>query len=186
MEDIVTLLRGDAVGVAPTDTLYGIVANAFSKRAVERIYEIKGRDEHKPFIILIPSLAALAQFGITLTPLQKKTIQKLWPGPVSIILPCKNKKFEYLHRTTGSLAFRLPEDVFIRSLLKKTGPLVAPSANPQGQEPAQTIREAEAYFGPALDFYIDLGKKKGKASTIVSMVNKTPEIIRQGAKRVLL
>jgi L-threonylcarbamoyladenylate synthase len=184
MEEIVSLLRKDAVGVLPTDTLYGIVASAFSKRAVDRIYEVKGRDDHKPFIILISSLAELKKFSITLTASQKKFLQTVWPGPVSVILPCPQKSFAYLHRGNKSLAFRLPHDAFIHTLLKKTGPLVAPSANPQGKTPATTVAEAQDYFCDQMDFYISGTRKKGKPSSIVDLTGEIPVILRQGAKKI--
>jgi L-threonylcarbamoyladenylate synthase len=184
MNEIVKLLRQDAVGVLPTDTLYGIVTSAFSKRSVERIYEIKGRDDHKPFIILISSLADLKKFGIAVTPEQKKFLAAVWPGPVSVILPCKQKKFSYLHRGSNSLAIRFPADRLLQAIIKKTGPLVAPSANPQGKQPAETSAAAQAYFEDAVDFYVSGSKKAGKASTIVDFTESIPRLIRQGSKKI--
>ncbi len=184
MDDVVALLKHDGVGVFPTDTLYGLVGRASSTRAVSRIYDIKGRDEHKPFIILISSLTDLKNFKITLTPVQKKFLQKNWPNQLSVILPCPQKQFEYLHRGTKSLAFRYPKDVFLQKLLKKTGPLFAPSANPQGEQPAETITEAQQYFADSVDFYVSKGKKKGQASTIVDLTKDIPMILRQGKVKI--
>jgi len=184
MKEIIALLKQNAVGVFPTDTLYGIVTPADSEKSVERIYTIKGRDEHKPFIILVASLADVTRFTGPLNATQKRFLNSVWPGAVSVIIPCRQKKYTYLHRGSMSLAFRMPEDPFIRSVLKKTGPLVAPSANPQSKEPAYTIREAEAYFGPALDFYVDVGRKKGKPSTLVDLTTDEPRIVRQGSVRI--
>jgi len=186
MDEIVALLKQDAVGVLPTDTLYGIVGRAATPRAVSRIYDIKGRDEHKPFIILISSPSDLKKFNITLTSTQKKILNKVWPGPVSVILPCPHKSFEYLHRGTRSLAFRLPKNPFLQTLIKKTGPLVAPSANPQSKKPAETILQAQKYFADQVDFYISGGTKKGKASTIIDLTTDTPQIIRKGSKPLRL
>lgn len=172
---IIKILEKDGVGVLPTDTLYGVVGRALSKKAVERIYEIKGRDESKPFIILISSISDLKTFGIGNTKQQYDILHnvilknKWWPGKVSVILPCANKKFEYLHRSKKSLAFRLPNNKLLISILKKTGPLVAPSANPQGEKPAATISEAKKYFGNNIDFYLAGGRKAGKPSKIVSI-----------------
>ncbi len=184
MQEIIALLKQNAVGVFPTDTLYGIVTPAHAQKSVERIYAIKGRDEHKPFIILVASLAEVEAFTGPLSVAQKRFLKSVWPGAVSVIIPCRQKKYTYLHRGSMSLAFRMPDDPFIRSVLKKTGPLVAPSANPQGKEPAYTIREAEAYFGPALDFYVDVGRKKGKPSTLVDITTDEPRILRQGSVRI--
>ncbi len=186
MDDIVSILKHDGIGVIPTDTLYGILGSAFSKRAVARIYEVKGRDEQKPFIVLIATLNDLKKFGVTLTASQKKFLQSVWPGPVSVILPCAHKSFAYLHRGQKSLAFRMPQNALLEKLLKKTGPLVAPSANPQGEIPAENIKKAQDYFGCAVDFYIGGSSKKGKASSIIDLTQNPPQILRQGAKKVRL
>lgn len=176
--NIAKVIKNDGVGVILTDTLYGIIGSAFSKKVVERIYELKGRDENKPFIVLISDITDLKKFGIKITSAQKIFLSKVWPGPVSVILPCKNKKFEYLHRGTKSLAFRLPKKKKLQTLLKKTGPLVAPSANPQGLPPAETITQAKKYFGSKIDFSVSGGRKVGKASTIISLLMGKPELIR--------
>ena len=175
----VTILKEGGVGVVPTDTLYGICASALSQKAVERIYEIKGRDEGKPFIILISSVGELKYFGIELSIEQKAYLDTVWPGPVSVILPCALKKLSYLHRGTNALAFRLPKSPKLRAFLKETGPLVAPSANPQGLEPAHTVAEAKKYFTSGVDFYIAGGRKAGKPSTIVSLVSGEPQVLRK-------
>ncbi len=120
-------------------------------------------------IILIDSVHALGQFGIEPDARLAAVLKKLWPGPVSIIFPCSQKKFEYLHRGTKTLAFRLPRDRWLRALLKHTGPLVAPSANTEGEKPATTISEAKQYFGNTIDFYINGGVRRGKPSTVIEI-----------------
>lgn len=173
---IIKILQSDGVGILPTDTLYGIVASAFSKKAVERIYKIKGRDENKPFIILISSVKDLEKFSIDFN---VHLLEKFWPGKFSVLLPFKNKlsinKFKYLHRGTNELAFRLPNKKTLRELLKKTGPLVAPSANPQGLNPANNIKEAKEYFGDKVDFYVAGGTLISAPSTLLR-INKNGEI----------
>jgi len=172
-------IKKGGVGVLATDTLYGIVGSAFSRAAVRRIYAIKGRDDRKPFIILISSERELRRFGIALAREQKEYLESVWPGPVSVILPCPEKKFEYLHRGVKSLAFRVPKSKALRGFLKTAGPLVAPSANPQGCMPARTILEAKKYFGDSVDFYLAGGRKEGKPSKIVSLVSGAPEVLRK-------
>ncbi len=176
-----TLLKND-VAIIPTDTLYGLVGRALSKKAVEKIYKLKGRKPTKPLIILISSIKDLELFGIQHSHIRKyvRMLKKVWPGAMSVILPCTNKKFEYLHRGTKSLAFRMPDDKKLLALIRKTGPLVAPSANPEGLSPAKNIVEAKKYFGENVSVYIDGGRKIGKASTLVSLTGDTPIILRQG------
>lgn len=184
LKDLIKTLKNDGVGIIPTDTLYGIVGSAFSKKAVERIYKIKGRDEHKPFIVLISSIKDLEKFGINpnFLPLLRGSAQKArgsysWPAKTSIILPCS--KYKYLHRGENAIAFRLPKKKPLIALLKKTGPLVAPSANPQGLTPASNIKEAKKYFGDSVDFYMAGGTLKSNPSTLLKIdTNGEIEVLR--------
>lgn len=170
-----------SVFICPTDTLYGICTSAFNKKNVERIYDIKGREATKPFIILISNQNDFKKFDITLSPIQKEFLKKIWPGKVSIIFSCPSKKFEYLHRGVKSLAFRMPNKKSIQDIIHSTGPLVAPSANPEGLEPAETITQARHYFNTMIDKYISGGKLKNKPSTIISLENNSLVLLREGA-----
>jgi L-threonylcarbamoyladenylate synthase len=180
-ENKIQKIDKNSIFVCATDTLYGICTSAFNKENVERIYEMKGRDENKPFIILISDIAELNQFGVTITKNQQAFLEKIWPGKVSVVLPCSLKKFEYLHRGTESLAFRMPKKNSIRDILENTGPLVAPSANKQGAKPAETITEAREIFGEEVDTYISDGKLKGDPSTIITFQGDTLVCTRVGA-----
>jgi L-threonylcarbamoyladenylate synthase len=187
---IAQTLRRGGVGVMPTDTIYGIVGSALKRKTVERIYKLRKRNPKKPCIVLVGTTQHLRLFDIQLTTREKHLLKKLWPNAVSVILPLPAgrqgaPKFSYLHRGTKSLAFRLPKPQWLRELLKKTGPLVAPSANWEGEPPARTVREAKRYFGDGVDFYVDAGRKGLRASTLVRM---TPAgrvvVLRPGAVRV--
>ncbi|MEK7519669.1 MAG: L-threonylcarbamoyladenylate synthase [Patescibacteria group bacterium] len=176
----VRVLRAGGMCVIPTDTLYGLVARAFSKQAVARIYALKKRSKKKPLIILISSARDLAQFGIQADTQTHRALSKLWPGKVSVIVPCARAQFQYLHRGTETLAFRVPKSKLLRTLLHATGPLVAPSANPEGEPPARTVREARRYFGDEVDCYVSGGRKAGKPSTLVVLRDGWVTILRKG------
>lgn len=151
---IADILNAGGVGVLRTDTLYGIVANADNKSAVQRVYELKGRDETKSPIVLISSSDQLFdQPDETL----KAYVDSVWPGPVSIIFP-STKAPLWIRRGNDSVACRLPDDADLQNLVTATGPLIAPSANPEGQAPAMDITEAQDYFGDSVDFYVDGGR----------------------------
>lgn len=167
---LTNILNNNGIAVVRTDTLYGVVGRAQSPEVVERIYKMKGRDSDKPFIILISNINHLQHFGIEVTESVTNILNTYWPGPISIILPVtKNiQQYHYLHRGTNSLAFRLPDDEYVKSIIDVTGPLVAPSANTQGNLPAKNITEAQAYFSDAVDYYDDQGEVRDiKASTIL-------------------
>ncbi|MCX6702267.1 MAG: L-threonylcarbamoyladenylate synthase [Candidatus Wolfebacteria bacterium] len=180
-KETLKILKSGGVGVLKTDTIYGIVGLALNKGVVRRIYSVKKRNPVKKLIILINSIKDLDIFSVRINSGIKKQLDSLWPGKVSVELPCLSKKFNYLHHGTKLLAFRLPQKKSLVNLLKKTGPLVAPSANPEGKTPAEDIKQAILYFGKKVDFYIDSGKVSGKSSTLVVFKNNRLEVVRQGA-----
>jgi len=191
-------IKTGTVGVIPTDTIYGLVGSPFPKQAVKRIYELKERPTDMPFIILISNWADLAKLGIKISAKDKNILKKYWPGALSVILPCPAAKFKYLHKGTKTLAVRWPakaiknvklkikneEDFDIIKLLKKTGPMIATSANIHGRPAAETITQAKEYFGDKVDFYLDGGKMKSPPSTLVRLIGGKMEVMRQGEMKV--
>ncbi len=175
------ILRAGGIAVIPTDTIYGIVGSALKKSTVEKIYALRKRNPKKPMIILIASPRDLARFGIRPDAFTKKLLGRWWPGKVSVIFSAPSKKFSYLHRGTRTLAFRVPEPKWFRALLRKTGPLVAPSANPEGEAPARTVREAKKYFGERVALYAGGGKSASKPSTVVALRKGKIVVLRKGA-----
>ena len=150
---ITQLLANGAVGVIRTDTLYGIVCDAKNEQSVLRIYELKGRDEKKSPIVLV---ATHDQLFDTPNYTERKILNNVWPGPVSVVLESNNAPF-WIKRSNGSVAYRIPAVETLQKLIAKTGPLIAPSANPQGCVPATTTEEAIGYFGENIDFYVNGG-----------------------------
>lgn len=176
----VSYLKNNKIIVFPTDTLYGILANALCKECVEKVYKIKKRTPSKPYLILIKNLEDLKHFDVKLSKIEKKVL--LHKG-ITVILDLKNSsKWEYLHRGTKTLAFRIPKEGLILKLLQKLNfPVIAPSANPQNLIPASDINDAYEYFKDNIDLYFDAGKiKNRKPSSIVKFENEKPLIIRKG------
>lgn len=184
------ILKNGGIGVIPTDTIYGIAGSALNKKTVERIYKLRKRNLKKPMIVLISSIKDLKLFGISIDSKVRIILSKIWPNKVSVILPCESNKFSYLHRGTNSLAFRLPACVAgpknkkLVNFLKKTGPLVAPSANWEGCVPSNNIKEAQKYFSDKVDFYVDAGTKKSLPSTLIEIKNGKLKLLRSGVVRV--
>ena len=141
------------IGVLRTDTLYGVVAKASDEIAVKRVYDLKERAEHKSPIVLISSQTQIVD---TVSPTLKTKLNEAWPGPVSVIIPSSQAPL-WIRRGNESVAYRLPNNEGLRQLIEQTGPLIAPSANPEGLAPAMNIEEAESYFGDNVDFYVDGG-----------------------------
>lgn len=180
-QGIVQALMGDAVGVLPTDTLYGVVCNAARPVAVARLYELKNR-EHKPGTVIAANLSQLEHLGIKadyLTP-----VAHFWPGAVSVVVS-SDPKLAYLDQGVGSLAVRIPDNPELIGLLLQTGPLLTSSANLPGEQPAATIAHARHYFGDTVDFYVDGGDlSKSAPSTVVQIIDNRVEVLRHGAVKI--
>jgi len=176
---LVALLQQGAVGVLPTDTIYGIVARAADKDAVARLYRIKHR-EGKPGTLVAASTSQLEELGIGRAYLDR--VSYLWPNPISIVLPA-GEPLAYLHQGKDSLAVRVPWDENLRSLLEQTGPLLTSSANHPGERAADTIAHAQHYFGSEVDFYVDGGDISGRSPSTVALLAEDGqlEVLRQGA-----
>jgi len=176
--EVVAMLRRGAVGVLPTDTLYGVVASTAFPDAIERLYEVRHRSSLKGCITLIADKDQAANL-VEWSSFDRKLASKYWPGPVSIVLSVVEYAPAYLHPVKRTLAFRVPDKEDLQTLLWHTGPLFAPSANPAGMKPAATVEEARAYFGDKVDFYVDAGDLSGnKPSTLIRQKDGGVEVLR--------
>ena len=177
---VIETLKQGGIAVIPTDTLYGIVASARIPEAVELVYRIRGRERAKPCIVLLADSAGLEEFGVALTESETEFLKQYWPGAVSVVLSCTEERFSYLHRGTGTLAFRVPDNQWLHEVLREAGPLVAPSANLAGMPTATTIDEARRYFQDQVDVYEDAGKLESEPSTLVRLDAHGVSILRAG------
>lgn len=176
IEQVGELLRGGAVGVLPTDTVYGLVALATDKAAVARFYALKGR-EHKPGTLIAANIEQLLALGVATDEINK--VKQYWPNPLSAVLTIDGR--EYLTQGVGTLAMRVVADPKIVALLEQTGPLITSSANQPGEPPATTLAEAQTYFGETVDFYVDGGTIVAEPSTIIRPTTDGIEVLRQGS-----
>lgn len=180
--EAVNFLKQGGIGIVPTDTIYGVVASALFPESVERVYRVRGRDMRKPCIILIANISDISRFGIQISIQDKERLGVVWPGKVSVIFPDISEKFLYLHRGTNTLAFRIPDVLELREWLRLTGPIIAPSANPEGEKPAETLEDAYDYFGEGVDFFVDGGMISGLPSTVVRFKDGNFSVVRRGAE----
>lgn len=171
---LVETLANGGVAVVRTDTIYGIIARAKDRRAVEKVYEAKHRDPSKQCIVLVPGSGSVrgysAQIAKYSTPDQP---------PTSVVVPATDEQ-EWLLRGGNTIAYRVVRDELLKKAIQIVGPVIAPSANPEGMTPAATIEEAKAYFGDAVDAYIDGGTvpRDVSASRII-------EVLEDGSVRVI-
>lgn len=177
--DLVERFKNGAVGLLPSDTVYGISCLALNEDAVARVYKLKDRDYVKPLIILLADNDQAGMLGLNTEDLEPA--RKYWPAPLTVIVPASKVTPRYLHRGTGTLAVRVPDKAELRDFIRRVGPIVSTSANPQGKKPARNPNEAKKYFGEELDFYIDAGVLQAQPSTIVKLKDGKLKPIRKGA-----
>jgi tRNA threonylcarbamoyl adenosine modification protein (Sua5/YciO/YrdC/YwlC family) len=158
--------------VLPTDTVYGIGADAFSAFAVNALLEAKGRGRQSPPPVLIPSLDTLRALTSNPPAVAFKLAEKFWPGALTMILHAQPSLSWDLGETKGTVALRIPNDEVTLALLKEVGPLAVSSANLTGQPAANNIDEAQDYFGKKVGVYLDGGAaKSSKPSTILDLTD---------------
>lgn len=163
------------VAVLRTDTLYGLVARVDDEEGVEKVYTLKGRDFNKPCIVLVADQESIGEHG----KLVGQVTQGYRGQPVTVVVP-KSHEPEWVTRGGSSVAYRIPQDEGLQKLLKETGPLIAPSANPQDLPPARTIGEAKEYFSDQVDMYFDGGEvpEYVAPSQVVEILDGTEKILR--------
>jgi len=184
-KEILSILKNGGIGILPTDTIYGIVCSALNRNSVEKIYQLKKRNPKKPLIILISSEKNLKEFKIFPNRKIKKELKKIWPGKTTVVMDCLDGAFDYLTRGSHSLAFRVPKERWLRRFLDLTGPLVAPSANFEGEPAAKNIQQAQIFFADKVDFYVDFGDMESEPSTIIKIEKDGAiNILRAGAVKI--
>jgi L-threonylcarbamoyladenylate synthase len=168
------VLRSGGLVAFPTETVYGLGADATNPKAIERLNQLKGRPPEKPYSLHIYSTSQLREFVTSVPPLAAKLMERFWPGPLTIVIPGADGK---------SVGFRLPDHPIAHAFLKACDvPVVAPSANRSGSPPPTDAREVLTALDGAIDCLIDAGPTRlGRESTVVEIVSGRIEIRREGA-----
>ena len=173
--------RGELV-VLPTDTVYGIGADAFSPNAVRRLLAAKGRERNVPVPVLVGSWRTVNGLVETLPDAAKDLIAAFWPGPLTLVLRQGSGLTWDLGETKGTVAVRMPLHPVAIELLAETGPLAVSSANKHGQPAPITAAEAHAQLGESVAVYLDGGASEDRTpSTIVDLTGEAPRVLREGA-----
>lgn len=148
--------RGELV-VIPTDTVYGVAADAFSSAAVQRLLDAKGRDRTAPPPVLVPGIPTLDALAETVPDEVRALVAKFWPGGLTIVLRARPTLDWDLGETRGTVAVRMPRHPIALELLSETGPLAVSSANLTGEPAAMTAAEAESSLGDSVAVYLEAG-----------------------------
>lgn len=186
IEKVRMVIKNGGIVALPTDTFYGLGADPFNPAAVEKIYQLKGRDPKKPILILIETLKRLKLLVQEVTKDAETLINQLWPGPLTIIFKASPALPPILTGETGKIGIRLPASSFLTWLLGGLDmPLTATSANPSGLPSPATAIEVERYFKERIDLIIDAGKADGvKESTIIDATATPVMLIREGMIKI--
>lgn len=175
------LLEGRLV-VLPTDTVYGLAADAFNVAGVSMIFEAKGRGRDMPPPVLVPNPRTVDGLAMAMPSYAKRLVKQLWPGALTIVVRSQQSLSWDLGDTNGTVGLRMPDDELTLTLLAETGPLAVSSANRTGEPAARTATEAGFMLGPYVDVYLDDGERSGgEPSTIVDCTKPDPVVLREGA-----
>jgi L-threonylcarbamoyladenylate synthase len=178
----IELLNSNQLVAIPTETVYGLAANAFNQNAVLNIYKTKNRPQFNPLIIHTNNIERFEEWGLSIPVDVKLLASAFWPGPITFIVPANNKIPEIVTAGTGAVAIRVPNHPMTLELLSKLNfPLAAPSANPSGFISPTSAKHVEQQLGNKIDYILDGGIcKVGVESTIISFIEKEPQILRFG------
>lgn len=181
-EIVVAALRRGEIIVFPTETLYGLGADALNLTAVEKIFELKGRDSANPIPLLVADRRMLDIVVAEVPPLAEKVITKFWPGPLTIVLPARKNIPGLLLNSSGGVGVRISSQPIANKLINQLGrPLTATSANPSGKPGARTVEEAKRYFAGKIDIFVNGGELPSKTgSTVIEIRKDSLAIIRAG------
>jgi len=180
-DEIVSLLRSGGVIAFPTDTAYGLGADPFTDAAIDRIFEVKGRSEDKPILLLVDSVA-MAESVTTPSAAFYKLVEQFWPGPLTVILPAAKSVPLKLTAGTRTVGVRWPRAGFAVNLMRHFGrPITATSANRSGRPAAVTAEEVRAQLDERIDALIDGGPLPfGGGSTVIDLSMDPPVLLREG------
>jgi len=178
---IAALKRGHAI-VFPTETLYGLGADALNEAAVEEVFQLKGRDRSNPFPVLVADQEMLHTLVAEIPTTAQRLMDRYWPGPLTLVLPGRRNIPKPLCNPLGGVAVRISSQAIATLLVKGLGrPLTATSANPSGKEPARTLQVAKNYFANRVDVFVDGGTLTSKSgSTVVEVKEDRVKVIREG------
>lgn len=181
LDAAVRALEKGGLVVLPTDTVYGIGADAFSPTAVGRLLAAKGRGRQMPPPVLVGDSTVVDALAVEVSAEARDLMAAFWPGALTLILRAQPSLAWDLGDTGGTVALRMPDHDAALRLLRRYGPLAVTSANLTGEPPAQDAAAAEAYFGANVAVYLDAGPAPGPtASTIVDASGATLRVVRHG------
>ena len=181
IEEATDAIRNGKLVVLPTDTVYGVAADAFDPAAVRRLLRAKGRGRDMPPPVLVAAATTLDALASKVTPLARALVEELWPGPLTLVCRQQPSLTWDLGDSRGTVAVRMPADELALEVIRATGPLAVSSANRSGMPAAVDVVEAVEMLGDSVSVYLDNGHAAGgTASTILDLTAEVPQVLREG------
>lgn len=179
------VLRDGGVIAFPTETFYGLGADALNPKAAARIFKVKGRSASKPLLVLVDSIDMVVTIAADIPHAARVLMQRHWPGALTLVLPALPHVPPEITAGTGTVGVRLSPHPVARALVTALGrAITAPSANREGEAPPTTASGVLAGLGDAVDFLLDGGATTGgPPSTVVDVTTDPPRVLRDGAVR---
>lgn len=178
----VDAVRAGHLVVVPTDTVYGVGADAFDEAAVAALLEAKGRGREMPPPVLVPSPRTIDGLAVDVPVYARRLVKRFWPGALTLVVRAQASLMWDLGETNGTVAVRMPDHPLTLAVLAETGPLAVTSANRTGEPPARTVTDAASQLGPSVTVYLDAGRSgDAEPSTIVDCTGDAPVVLRHGA-----
>ncbi|MBW3620663.1 MAG: threonylcarbamoyl-AMP synthase [Actinobacteria bacterium] len=175
------LRRGELV-VLPTDTLYAVVADAFSRTGTRRLFEVKRRSRRFPLSVLVRSPKQLNGLVTTVPAAAERLMAAYWPGPLTMVVANDPNLMWDLGDNEGTVAVRMPLEQVTLDVIRAVGPLAVSTANLSGQTPAGDAATAQMQLGDGASVYLDAGARRlSQPSTIIDLTRAEPHVLRQGA-----
>ena len=173
--------RGQLV-VLPTDTVYGVAADAFDPAAVKSLLQAKGRGRDMPPPVLVSAATTIDALAVRVPAYARTLVERFWPGPLTLVCHQQTSLQWDLGDTRGTVAIRMPDHEIAREILERTGPLAVSSANTTGSPAALNADEAERMLGEEVAVIVDAGASPGgEASTIIDVTGEQGRVLRRGA-----
>jgi L-threonylcarbamoyladenylate synthase len=182
IDEAASILRRGGLVAFPTETVYGLGADAFNPRAVARVFEVKARPSFDPLIVHLATAGELARVSPTDDPRVAALAARFWPGPLTLVLPRRPEVPDLVTAGLDTVGVRVPAHPAALRLIAAAGtPVAAPSANPFGYVSPTTAAHVAELLGPAVDLVLDGGPcRVGVESTILSLAGETPVVLRPG------
>lgn len=181
LEKSIEILNAGGLVVFPTDTIYGLAAKFDNLSAIQKIYNVKDRDQTKALAVLVGNISQVEDVSDEIPRIAKRLMEKFWPGALTIVLQ-KRKEIVTPLSQDDSIGIRIPDDRFVRVLSENIGPLATTSANKSGMTSTTNVSEVLGQIGDLVDLIIDGGESPGGiASTVVDCRNNRIEVLREGA-----